>query len=116
MNKLDNIINITDTIEIDLDFLPIDLIMDFLDVYLRFVETKTTNIDVNKLNVLQNYKWMKELLSTMQQSNILNDVLKWAAPEVKVEITKKKVKSKYELNLYSQLAARVEEYLSIKNA
>lgn len=101
-----SIIKLTDDIEIDLEFLPVDIVVEFMEIYAE-------NIDEGSMKnlVLASIK----LTRVMDKSDLLKHIVEWAAPESPVEIYKK-VKTKYRLNIYLNLFARIEEYLSLTNA
>lgn len=107
---LDNMVRLTDELTIDMDFLPIDIIIDFVDHYQSLVKDKEKELFDNA--VLAAIR----LTRSLQKTNLLNDVLKWAAPDEDQSTLKKKVKSKYEIGLYLNMQARIEDYFSIKYA
>lgn len=98
-------IKLTDELEIDFDFIPVDIVVEFLEIYEKNIDEKAmSNL------VLASIK----LTRVMDKSDLLKQIVAWAAPE-NPEETLKKVKTKYRINVYLNLFARIEEYLSLTN-
>ncbi len=103
--KLKNKIKLTDSIDIDMDFLPLDVIFDF-------VETYNENIDniLTKNPVLESMR----LTRVMDKTNLLGKIIDWATPGDS-EKTIKLVKTKYRINIYLNILARMDEYITLTN-
>ena len=108
--KIDNNVQITDDLTIDMDFLPIDIIMSFMNIYYQYIQGKEKEL-------FDNAVWTAmRMTPILSKSSLLEEVIKWADPTGNVDEIKKQVKSKNEINLYLQLFARIEDYLSVVNA